>query len=59
MRILEKKPPAGGVVYDQILCTHHKMVLRKNGCSESARNEADTCHYCVPPIMALYGHVVF
>lgn len=33
-----KKPLVGGVMYDQLLCTHHKMVLRKSGCIESARN---------------------
>lgn len=33
-----KKPPVGGVVYDQLLCIHYKMVLRKSDCIESARN---------------------
>lgn len=33
-----KKPPVFGVVYDPLLWTHYKMVLRKSDCIESARN---------------------
>lgn len=33
-----KKPPVGGVVYDRLLWTHYKMVLRKSDCIESTRN---------------------
>lgn len=54
-----KRPPVGGIVYDQLLYTHYKMALRKIDCTESARNWADTCHHFVPSIRTLYGHVIF